>query len=282
MPAQQQMANSPYVGLHARETLDSYLRRTRRIRAVAVVAIVAVAAFAMATRLLDSVAGTLLYFLLLVLVVLLCALAVAKAFFGLQQVLTNDCDPQKLLDICLALMQRGRRGRGRALRNMQSICAVCCSNLGRSEDALDWVEAFETSGKLDVQLRLTAISVRLAAARRRADWEEVRHLSERAREMGAAGGRQARAAAELIAAQGNAYLLLGQGDLDGAEAALARVRENSRFPQHLVSVEWCEGELAEKREDLSAAARHFQYVAENGGTIYLRALAQSWLEEHVG
>jgi hypothetical protein len=60
------------------------------------------------------------------------------------------------------------------------------------------------------------------------------------------------------------------------------VRENSRFPQHLVSVEWCEGELAEKREDLSAAARHFQYVAENGGTIYLRALAQSWLEEHVG
>lgn len=189
MPAQQQMANSPYVGLDARETLDSYLRRTRRIRAVAVVAIVAVAAFAMATRLLDSVAGTLLYFLLLVLVVLLCALAVAKAFFGLQQVLTNDCDPQKLLDICLALMQRGRRGRGRALRNMQSICAVCCSNLGRSEDALDWVEAFETSGKLDVQLRLTAISVRLAAARRRADWEEVRHLSERAREMGAAGGK---------------------------------------------------------------------------------------------
>jgi len=154
--------------------------------------------------------------------------------------------------------------------------------MGYSDVALAWASQVEAEAPKNPATRITLINAEASVARSKGDASELSQLRQRALsiETNARKGTLIKRAANMMLTRIDRHLAFITRDftrtreLNGANEGLATT------PQAVVACEYDKGELEDALGNTEAAWPHFAYVANNGGTLAMRAAAAAWLEAH--
>ncbi len=196
------------------------------------------------------------------------------------KIISHDCDPDKLIKVIDMIEPALHNKTDR--QSFHSIYAVCCSQMGYDDIALEWASHLEAENPRNARIRFTVASVRTAVAKHRNDAGTLQAMRSLVAAISAGAGRDielTNAADALIAAIDRKLALMAGNYAQVRELndVIARYAVN---PQAKLSNEYDRAELEDALGNTAAAWQHYSRVAEQGGTLAIRGLAESWLAAH--
>ncbi len=266
---------SHYADMSAQEAVRKFLARHRRIGFVIFFVLIVCAASIIQQE--PSIEAIVSYLVLCAIVSFASLILNTRNFRGLLDILSTDCNAQKMLEVASLLMEK-RKGR-REAPIYEVLYAMCSAQLGYDDIALQWVDKVESTPKLSMSNRLSACNVRAVVARHRHDRDEQANVRGRVVAL-CSGGRvsaPARRTADLIVAWIDFDIALGDGEWQRCNELLGAMSALSLTQQQKVSMEHCRAQLAEARGDIAAAREGYTFVAENGGDCYMARQSSEWL-----
>jgi hypothetical protein len=269
---------SPYADVSAQEAVRKLISRHRRIVLGALAVLIVCAASIIVQA--PSIKGFVVYAVDCLGVSLVTVALNRRNFNGFTDILSADCNAQKMLEATSLLM--GKRKRRRETPTYEVLYAMCSAQLGYDDIALQWVDKVESYPGLSTSNRLLACNVRAVVAGHRSDRDELANL--RGRVSALCSGRRTSAAmrrtADLIVAWIDFALALEEGDWQRCNELLGAMSALSTTRHQKVGTERYRGLLAEARGDIATARDRYAFVAENGGDCYMARRSSEWLAAH--
>lgn len=269
---------SLYASLAARETARTFMAEERDIT-VRTVAIVAAAVLAFVVLLVCRQLG-------LGIVIFLAACGTGalwgvrarfRHFDQLRSIVTNDCDPLKMLGVINILLDEDLLAANHT--RLQYMRAMCLAELGRADEALTQVDLLVAKESAKRGHGLEALEVRTAAYGQIGDREHLEEAYDQAckllDESRSDSRRHARVSGMLETADERLALL--DKEYDHCRARLRLVLDANPTPQERVMAEYRLGEVEEATGDVVEASRHYAYAALHGGTLAVRGAAEAKL-----
>lgn len=270
--------HSLYVNLAAREAVNTFMDEERTIT-VRTVAIVIAAALALVVLLVCRQAG-------IGIVVSLAACGVGalwgvrmrfRHFEQLRGIVTNDCDPRKMLGVINILLDEDLLAANHT--RLQYMRALCLAELGRADEALTQVDMLVAKEGVRKRFGLETLEVRTMAYGQIGDRERLEETYDQARklldESRNGSRRQARISMMLELADGRLAFL--DKEYDHCRRQLQLVLDASPTPQERTMAEYRLGEVEEATGDVVEASRHYAYAALHGGTLAVQGAAETRL-----
>lgn len=270
--------HSLYANLAARETVNAFMAEERGIT-VRTVAIVVAAALALVVLLVCRQLG-------IGIVVSLAACGVGalwgirvrfRHFDQLRSIVTNDCDPLKMLGVINILLDEDLLVANHT--RLQCMRALCLAELGRADEALTQIDMLVTKEGVKRRFGLEALEVRTMAYGQTGDREHLEETYDQARKLldeSRNGSReQARISMMLELADGRLALL--DKEYDHCRRQLRLVLDANPTPQERAMAEYRLGEVEEATGDVVEASKHYAYVAQHGGTLAVQGAAEAKL-----
>ena len=196
------------------------------------------------------------------------------------KILTHDSDPAKLAQVIDEMLPKVRDRRSRQF--LSSAYAVCSVLMGYDDVALAWVSKVEAEAPRDKNLRMSLLSTRAGVAKHRNDTSALAALLEQAHNIEAESrqGTPLEGAANAVISSIERHLAFVEGDYDKVRELNGAIDALATTPQAMVSCEFGKAELEDALGNVRAAWTHYANVANNGGTLLMRSIAQAWLEAH--
>jgi len=205
-------------------------------------------------------------------------LLIRKTWMEVLQVLSHDCDPQKLLEVITPLLDRFRF-RAQTMTMLETWYATCSVLLGYPDVGLAWAERASRRNPKDT-FWISILDVRASAFHTLGDGASLQ--STRAQLEKLLENNSSRTAVARIA----------RLSLDAAEESLAEMRGDwvSAYqrigaidalidrPQQEVANTFRKARVAAAQGHVAEATPLYQFVATNGGTCACRDEAQRWLD----
>lgn len=206
----------------------------------------------------------------------------AKLLNGLHDILLVDCDPKKYLDVVQCMMDSFKKKMDQ--RGLQLIAATCAAQLGRREDALQWIDQARASSRKDFAAGEKAVvdnvlSIVYTEPEDRERLEAVRADAQALADQNPKDvNLQSRVHATLSSI--DACLARQEGDFERARRMVDRMFPEADCPQQIVETEFLLGLIDGDEGDLESARERMTYVAEHANTLAVGTRARTWLDQH--
>lgn len=196
------------------------------------------------------------------------------------KIVSHDSDPSKLAQVIDEMLPKTRDRRSRQL--LSTSYSMCSELMGYDDVALAWADQVEAQAPKDKNLLLALISVRAAIAKHRCDDATLVSLRDRALAVESASrqGTPLERSANMVLGIIDRHRAFLSGDFARVRELNGVIEALATTPQAVIVSEGNKGELEDAQGNVEQAWPHFAYVANNGGTLAVRAKAIAWLEEH--
>lgn len=195
-----------------------------------------------------------------------------------QGIVTQDCDPAKMLKVEDHILDRVKRRRHKAQHLLiASQAAVITGDVARSRQLLD---AAKATGKLSRAWEPMAYSISMNCATIEKDMAQLRILrDELATYLPKSRGAQ-RQSIELALLFADESIAAAEGDLQTYETLHDKAAGLAKYPQQRASIAFRRAQLESLKGDDEAARPYYEQAKNEGGTCYFAYQAAEWLAAH--
>lgn len=195
-----------------------------------------------------------------------------------QGIVTNDCDPVKMLKVEDHLLGH-IKWRSRRMQHLliASQAAMLAGDVARSRQLLD---ATTATGRLSATLKPMASNIHIGQASLEKDWPQVRSLRDELAAYLPKSRGSLKAGIEMIMLFTDEALAVAEGDLQTAEKLLDKLDGVVKMPEQRASAAFRRAELESLKGDDAAARPYFERARNEGGTCHFAYQAAEWLAAH--
>lgn len=195
-----------------------------------------------------------------------------------QGIVTNDCDPVKMLKVEDHLLGH-IKWRSRRMQHLliASQAAMLAGDVARSRQLLD---ATTATGRLSATLKPMASNIRISQASLEKDWPQVRSLRDELAAYLPKSRGSLKAGIEMIMLFTDEALAAAEGDLQTAEKLLDKLDGVVKMPEQRASAAFRRAELESLKGNDAAARPYYEQARNEGGTCYFAYQAAEWLAAH--
>lgn len=195
-----------------------------------------------------------------------------------QGIVTNDCDPAKMLKVEELLLGRIKNRRTRAQHLLiASQAAMLTGDVARSRQLRD--EAVAT-GKLAGSFKFMALNIGIGCANLEKDWQQVSSLRDEVAASYPKARGVLKAGLDQVLAFADEALAATEGDLQTAETLLDKIDALAKLPEQQASAAFRRAELETLKGNDEAARPHYMKAEREGGTCFFAREAAAWLAAH--
>lgn len=195
-----------------------------------------------------------------------------------QGIVTNDCDPVKMLKVEDHLLGH-IKWRSRRMQHLliASQAAMLAGDVARSRQLLD---ATTATGRLSATLKPMASNIRIGYAILEKDWPQVRSLRDELATYLPKSRGALKAGIEMIMLFTDEALAAAEGDLQTAEKLLDKIDVTAKMPEQRASAAFRRAQLESLKGNDAAARPYYEQARNEGGTCHFAYQAAEWLATH--
>ena len=195
-----------------------------------------------------------------------------------QGIVTNDCDPVKMLKVEDHLLGH-IKWRSRRMQHLliASQAAMLAGDVARSRQLLD---ATTATGRLSATLKPMASNIRIGYAILEKDWPQVRSLRDELATYLPKSRGALKAGIEMIMLFTDEALAAAEGDLQTAEKLLDKIDVTAKMPEQRASAAFRRAQLESLKGNDAAARPYYEQARNECGTCHFAYQAAEWLATH--
>lgn len=195
-----------------------------------------------------------------------------------QGIVTNDCDPVKMLKVEDHLLGH-IKWRSRRMQHLliASQAAMLAGDVARSRQLL---ETATEIGRLSATLKPMASNIRIGYAILEKDWPQVRSLRDELATYLPKSRGALKAGIEMIMLFTDEALAAAEGDLQTAEKLLDKIDVTAKMPEQRASAAFRRAQLESLKGNDAAARPYYEQARNEGGTCHFAYQAAEWLATH--
>ncbi|WP_350455122.1 hypothetical protein [Slackia heliotrinireducens] len=202
-------------------------------------------------------------------------LSIKRNWADVMQILTQDCDPQKLRQVMLALLESTEKDTERARLKLHA--AECLSLLGDTDGAFDEAQEIDFM-YVHTPEQISKLKVWTDAAGARGDAELLSQERGLIEAMRPAAKKDELPQIEYALAEADAVAALMAGDGAAAKAQADAMVSRSSTPYDYLRAQAVQAKASALLGDEAAAAEALRYIVEHGGTCAMVEEARTRLK----